>query len=214
MIIEYLLGKLSGKDPFVFGMYLGLFLGLFLGAIVLLGGGFTVNLIGGLIVIVFFSLLAGGFVDLNEGILFGLGSFIICFSLLGLASLIIRYPTFIPLWILIILGIIILEALFWLDKSKPSGWQNKITFTLLKKGEALLETIAILGCLNLIRLAIEKIKIFEHWDIVLKWVGYIGVGIICLGVLFIVGYIYLKLNSLKYAEKIGSKRKKKKVKKK
>jgi len=90
---------------------------------------------------------------------------------------------------------------FWLDKQKPKKKQNKFWFTALKKGEAILETIFVLGCLNLIRLAIDKIKIYDNWEIILKWIGYIGAGLIVLAVIIGVFYLYLKLNSLKYDKK-------------
>jgi len=55
--------------------------------------------------------------------------------------------------------------------------------------------------LNLIRLAIDKIKIYDNWEIILKWIGYIGAGLIVLAVIIGVFYLYLKLNSLKYDKK-------------
>jgi len=135
---------------------------------------------------------------LITGLMFGLGYFISFFGFLGLASLITHYPSFMPLWILIIAGIVILELFFWVDNQKKPKSISRFWFTVLKKGEALLETIAIFGYLNLIRLSIKKLIEFRNWAEILKWTGYIGAGLIALAIVIGVIYIYIKLNSLKY----------------
>jgi len=179
MIIEKIKNKIKDVDNLV--LTAGLIIGL------------SVGLIDGLIT----GLITG----LIFGLIFGLGLFISFFTFLGLASLISHFPNFIPLGVFFITGLILVEMFFWLDKQKPKKKQNKFWFTALKKGEAILETIFVLGCLNLIRLAIDKIKIYDNWEIILKWIGYIGAGLIVLAVIIGVFYLYLKLNSLKYDKK-------------
>jgi hypothetical protein len=156
-------------------------------------GGLIVGLIGGLIV----GLIGGLIVGLFVGLIWELGFSINYFAFLGLASLISHYPNFISLWILIIVGIVILEILFWLDTQKCPKKFNKLGFTALKKGEALLETIVIFGYLNLFRLGLKKLGII-NWNEALKWTGYIGAGLIVLAVIIGIIYLYIKLNSLKY----------------
>ena len=143
------------------------------------------------------GLMVGLIWGLIWGLMAGLGFSINYFAFLGLASLISHYPSFIPLWILILVGIIILEILFWLDSQKCPRKFSKFWFTALKKGEALLETIAIFGYLNLFRLGIKKLGII-NWNEALKWTGYIGAGLIALVIVVGVIYLYIRLNSVKF----------------
>ena len=108
-------------------------------------------------------------------------------------------------------GFILMEIFFWFDKQKPKKSQSKFWFTTLKKGEALLESVAILGYLNLGRIGIERISKFQNWDIILKWVGYIGAGIIILVAIIGIIYLFIKLNSLKYEVKNERKKRVSKV---
>ena len=158
------------------------------------------NLEDELIVGLFVGLFMGLFVGLIGGLIGGLGYFLAFFIFLGLTSLILHFPNFIPLGLFILLGIILIEFFFWFDTQKPKKKQDKFWFTCLKKGEAILEAVAILGYLNLARLTIEKIIRFRSWDIILKWVGYIGAGLIGLGILASLIWLYVKLNSLKYED--------------
>ena len=142
--------------------------------------------------------LVGGLVGgLVFGLVCGLVYSINFFAFLGLASLILHYPNFIPLWILIIAGIIILEVLFWLDSQKKPKKFSSFWFTVLKKGEALLETVAVFGYLNLARLGFKKLGLI-NWSGILKWTGYIVYGTLVLIIVLGVIYLYIKLNSLKY----------------
>jgi len=185
MIFEYLLERFKDEDlkkVFALSLLYGL----------------AVGLVFGLLYGLAFSLVYGLVLGLVLGFVLGFAHFINFFAFLGLASLISHYPNPLPLWVFFVIIFILIEVFFWSDKQKPKKNQNKITFTLLKKGEALLETIMILGYANLIRLGIEKISKFQNWDVILRWVGYIGAGIIILIMGLGIIYLYIKLNSLKY----------------
>ena len=191
-----ILGLIGGL---IWGLILGLIWGLILGLI----WGLILGLIGGLISGLIYGLiwgLIGGLIygliwGLIYGLIWGLGGIIGT----GLASLITHYPNLLPIWILIIIILVILEIYFWMDKSKPKNKKNIIWFTLGKKLEALIESIATLGVLNLIRISYERLKVlFIDWNEILKWTGYIGAGIIGLAIICLIIYGYLKLNSLKY----------------
>jgi len=86
--------------------------------------------------IIIISILEGKF---KEIILIIFGFLLTSLSWFGLVSLIMHYPTFLPLWLFFIIGIFLLEIFFWFDKGKPNKKQSKFWFTCLKKGEALLE---------------------------------------------------------------------------
>jgi hypothetical protein len=191
MILEKLfkITKKDQKEAFVFGLVSGLGFGLVSG----LGFGFGSGLVFGLVFGLGFGIVFG----LVSGLVFGLVYFINFFAFLGLVGLITHYPSFIPLWLIIVLGILVLEAFFWFDSQKRPKNIKPFWFTLMKKGEALLETVAIFGYLNLGRLAIGKIKYIPCKE-VLKWTGYIGAGIIALALVVGLIYLYVKLNSLKY----------------
>ena len=202
MILEPLFKRFK-KDNF--SLITGLVLGLFGGGI-LFATGLSESLLEGLLyggimsfLFGFLSFALGGGDSTGGGILGYFISFTFCFALL---CLFLYFPSFIPIWLFILIGIIILETCFWLDKQKPKKKQNKLWFTIGKKLEALLESIAILGTLNLIRLSIKWIISWKiPWEAIIKWIGYIGIGLAALFATGLVLYLYIKLNSLKYKKK-------------
>ena len=161
--------------------------------------GLGLGLDKGLLVALFFGVLIVVIVTSVLGILGGVFSFLGFFIFAGLASLISHYPSFLPLWLFFVIGFVLLEMFFWLDSRKPDKKQSKFGFTVLKKIESIVEAVAVLGIVNLIRLGINKLRIFEQWDIILKWIGYIGASLIALAVVVGLIYLYIKLNSLKYS---------------
>ena len=207
MILEKIIDRIKkikdkNKREDSLDAYVGVYFGIGGGIMGLIGllaediiTGLGVGLLAGLI----FTLFILTAVQDNSILKFIKGYLIIMFTFLGLGSLISHYPAFLPLWLFFGIGFILVEIFFWLDNQKPSKKQSKFWFTALKKGEALLEAIAILGFVNLIRLGINKLRIFEHWDIILKWIGYIGAGLIGLAVVVGLISLYIKLNSLKYS---------------
>ncbi len=203
MILKYLFGKIKDKDyskeKFIVGLVTGL--------IVI----YIWNLIDGVGVGITRTLLRGFGISWILFIIWGsigiFGYFVGFFTFLGLMSLFLYYPNFLPFWIFVIIELTVLEIFFWLDKEKPKiskrlskreKGKRRWWFTLEKKGEALLETILVLGYLNLGRIAIAKLNLSQNWDILLNWIGYVGYGIIILAFLIGLIYLYIKLNSLRY----------------
>ncbi len=84
-----------------------------------------------------------------------------------------------------------------MDKEKVKK-KDLFRHTLLRKGECVLETLLGLSAITQIYIFIREIDFIKHSPKILEWVGYIGAGLIGLG--FIVGlfYLWIKLNSLKY----------------
>ena len=96
-------------------------------------------------------------------------------------------------WNILLLLIVILEIFFLLDKSKPNKKDNLIKFTAKRKGVSLIKSIlSILGGFTLYNL------VKNYWETILKWIGYIGAGALALALIIVIGYYYLRLNSLKY----------------
>jgi len=209
MIIEWLFKKFEdeeeGNKVLIFGLFAGLsagFAGLILGLSYGLLTGLLVGLLVGLLTGLVGGLLTGLILGLSTGLLTGLGFLIIFLPFLGLASLITHYPNFLPLWLFFLIGFILVELFFWFDKQKPKKKQSKVWFTCMKKGEAILEATAVLGVLNLIRVGINKLIIWKvPLEEILKWTGYIGLGLSVLAVIAGIILIYIKLNSLKYGGK-------------
>ena len=140
------------------------------------------------------------------GLVWGLGSLV----LVNIIAL-FKYPPLInfvvPLWIHISLTILIVlviaEVLFILEKNKPKKKESKFWFAANRKGINLLKSLfvyaEVIGFIKLIKKVIPYLQL--QWSVIIKWLGYIGVGIICLTLLLGCLYIYIKLNSLKYRER-------------
>ena len=93
------------------------------------------------------------------------------------------------------------EIIFWLfDNSKPKLRENIFKFTLKRKLIDFLTAAFVF--IQLIR-SIETYKVVypqlkQYFPEILKWIGYIGLGIIILGLIVLVGYFWIKLNEIKY----------------
>ena len=118
----------------------------------------------------------------------------------GILSIIFFFIDYKLNWLFLILTIAIGEIIYWLDNKKPKKQDNKILFTAGRKSLAMLYSgvilVVIVGGYSLI-IRIEKFLINYDY-IILKWLGYIGVGLVGLGIALSVIYMYLWLNSLKY----------------
>jgi hypothetical protein len=111
---------------------------------------------------------------------------------------------FVPI-LSLVLGILFLtELLFWTNKETPRKNENTFNFTIKKKFKALIKSLFIYICvaevLVIIRELVENIN-YEILMEILKWIGYIGAGIICLGIILLIGYGWIKLNELKYKKR-------------
>jgi hypothetical protein len=124
----------------------------------------------------------------------------------GLVVMIINFPeafpalaSFYPI-LLLIIGIIILsEIMFWLSpKEKLSKGASIFWHTAKRKLENIFEVLLGLSAIGQVYVLAREIKINIPFEIILKWVGYIGAGIIGIGLVVLVFYIWIKLNSWKY----------------
>jgi MFS family permease len=166
------------KEDIAFGLAVGLAFGLVFGLV----AGLAVGLVAGLV--------AGLAVGLVAGLVAGLAVGLVA----GLANL----SQLIPLeflWIIgLILGIILLGELLFNGKGYKSG--SKFWFACKRKLESLIESaIIIINTLNIKWLFVEydllnKIPYAE----ILKWIGYIGLGILILEAVLGIFYIWIKLN--------------------
>jgi len=182
------------KNELVIDLVAGLIGGLGIGLVFNLSN----NLLWGLI----FSLFMGSIASLIGGLIVGLvttlGSIV---SIILIAS--IKYFPF-KIWILIIGVIICAEIIFlWFDISNPKKRENKFWFTIKRKGITYLELIFIILELNgLFQLSIRGYPyIKKYFPEIVKLLGYIGIGIICLIIVLAILYRYIKLNSLKYKKR-------------
>ena len=107
-----------------------------------------------------------------------------------------------PLWIIGFILFLIMEAFFWIDNSKPYKKDNKFWYTIKKKAENLFEAILILGLSFYVIYIVENInRVNIPWASVLKVSGYVFLGIIGIGLIAGLFWLYIKLNSLKYGGK-------------
>ena len=102
---------------------------------------------------------------------------------------------FIPLGWLILVLFILFEVIYLYDKKLPKRNQSRFWFAAYRNIFALLKVpllIAVLGIINIIK-KVVPITI-NNIDLILKWVGYVGLAI--LGIAALALFIYL--NSFKY----------------
>lgn len=106
--------------------------------------------------------------------------------------------------IVLILGIIILsEILFWLMPKEKVKAKNLFWHTTIRKLENIFEVL--MGLFAVAQIYIFTREIAKHYNVevtqlILKWIGYIGVGIIGIALIVLIFYVWIKLNSLKYAK--------------
>ena len=95
---------------------------------------------------------------------------------------------------------ILTELIFWVFDSKKPSKENKIAFTVKRKGIAALWSA---GILSQVVGGVQTYKevsplVVQQFPEILKWVGYIGEGIFIVALVVLVLYVYLILNSMKY----------------
>lgn len=170
MIIQKIYNKLNKeqKEDFVYGLICGLILGLVWGLVYGLVGGLVYGLVYGLVVII---------INFKE-------AFPFLYNL---------YP------ILILIGLIILmsEVLFWMMPKEKI--KDKILWhTTKRKAECIFETLLGFSGISQIYILIREIQVKQYLPEILKWIGYIGFVIFGLLIIFLIGYVWIRLNSLKY----------------
>ena len=104
---------------------------------------------------------------------------------------------------LIVLLILTTEIIFWLDKKQPKKKESRMIFTLKRKSIAIFKASFLItqigGIFALGRRAIPYLK--DNLPTIIKWLGYIGIGLIALAVIVGIIYLWIHLNSLKYRER-------------
>ncbi len=185
------------KNEIVAGLLWGLIAGLLWGLIVGLLWGLIAGLLWGLIVGLLWGLIAG--------LLWRLVFWLVGGLVWGLVVILVNFPEAFPFLIglkpilFLILGIIVLvEIVFLLDKSKPKKKEDRITFTIKRKLEAFFEVLLGLSAIAQIYILGREIDFIKYFPVVLKWIGYIGIGIIVIALIVLIFYIWIKLNSRKY----------------
>ena len=142
--------------------------------------------------------------DWMDVIVFGITTIITSGLIIILSHLKEVYPFmqgFYPM-LYFILGIFVLiEIIFWVDKSKPAKGDNKFMFALKMKAQALGIILALFSVVSQVYVVLKAIDWSKYIPLILKWIGIIGVGIICLAIIIGIGYGWIKLNELKYRKK-------------
>jgi len=193
MLISYLLSKIKDeetRDDLIAGLIAGLAVGLAWGLIAGLAWGLAAGLIAGLAVGLVWGLAAGLIAGLAWGLIAGLVWGLAVGLAAGLANNVF------PWWVAIVVFIAV-EILFWIDSTpyKPKNC-NRIVFTLLRKGEALLEVGLGLGTIPYI------LEAQKHWSEIAN--TFLSAVKIFAPIVGVVGFIVIVvlLNSLKYREKV------------
>jgi hypothetical protein len=178
------------------GLLTGLILGLLPGPSFRLLAGLLIGLSFGLLTALLFGLLPG----LSYGLSFGLSIILTNFSE-ALPFVSGFYPV-----LFLILGIILLvEVWYWLYPKEKVKKKDRFTHTLKRKIEAFIEVMLGLSAITQVYILTREIDFLKNFPIILKWIGYIGVGIIGLCLIALLIYLWIKLNSLKYRKRGGSK---------
>lgn len=146
-----------------------------------------------------------------ESIFVGLTTFLSMvlpsFLIVGIFPLANYYPTFIPIWFLVIVGLLLTELNFWLTPTKKlNKKQQKKKFgkTILLKLECLFEVFILLNILNIIRILINKLtleilKAIWKWiNVGLVWLGYAVGGAALVAIVLGILYLWVKLNEGKF----------------
>ena len=150
------------------------------------------NLVTGLVTGLAFGLVTGLVTGLVIGVAFGLA-----FGLVNIVTNAILpwpYSLFFILFVLMIS-----ELLFFMDSRKPNKGENHLTFTLLAKGESLIESLVLI--VNTMNVILERNAIITFLQgispAIMQGIYYLGLlVVVCIGI-----YGYIWLNSLRYKEK-------------
>lgn len=191
------------KEEIVWGLVFGFLAGFVWGLVFGLVGlvlGLLADFVWGLV----FGLLVGLVFGLLDGFVLGLVAYLVSSLVLSLIVILLNFKEALPFlcnfpeWLFLIIGIIIIsESMFMLmPKEKLNKKVNVFWHTCKRKLENIFEVLMGLTFISIIYISLREIKV--SFGEVLKYVGYIGVGIIGLGLIVLIFYGWIKLNSLKY----------------
>jgi hypothetical protein len=164
------------------------------------------SLVWGLAAGLTLGLVRGLTAGLVCGLVWGLTAGLVCGLVGGLGLLIgMNILLFFKLdinWLVFIIGLILIaELYFWfVNNVKLKKKENKFWFTVKRKLISLLISFLIItqiiGGYYIINLLIKWIE--KYYVEILKWIGYIGLGIIVLGLIILIFYLWIKINERKY----------------
>lgn len=176
------------KEDFACGLACGLAGGLAWG----LACGLAWVLVGGLV-----SGLVGGLVC---GLAWGLGGLTGGLTAIGTITAFSQGQ-----WWVLIPIIALAELLFYLDKKKPAKKENTFWFTAKRKVQGLLEAawvvLSIKGAYDLIPIVSQWLG--ENQELTNEIACFVGYGIATITIIAILGYAWIKANSLKYGGKVS-----------
>ena len=198
MIISKIYSKLNKEEKE--GLAWGLVWGLAWGLVVGLAWGLAWGLVWGLAWGLVWGLVWGLACGLVAGLVWGLAW--------GLVVILTNFTEALPfinglLPILILIGIIfiLVEVFFWLSPREKVKKKDRLKHTLKRKGEALLEVLLGLSLIAQIYIFIREVDFIKYFPEILKWIGYLGLALICFILVVGIVYLWIKLNSLKYSKK-------------
>ena len=212
MISKYI-KKLESNDSnidLIKGVALGLFLGVLMTLVVYMVSAVSIKPIGlmDLVITILFiggtisGLFAAMMADLKIGFIILLTYGLVAGVLLGLINIskLITPTTF--NYILLAIVIIILGEFLFNGKGYTKKLGSKFWFTARRKAESLIEsTIIIINSLNLYYLfvrydLIRKIirNLVKYFPAIMKWLGYIIIGILAVALVVLLLYLWIKLN--------------------
>ena len=192
---DYFEEKFYELNDFLFHV---IFFGSFLGA---LSGGIMLGLDNSywhiFLLMIFMVLLFSFIIASREE---NIKSFFECFLIIGLVSTsilgICNLPTLIALsplsiTILTISLIVFAEAIFL---SEPKVRKPTLLNVAWRKIVALFEAVILLMLILNIKWLVTNVQWQEYFPLIMRWVGYIGFGLICLSIIGVIVYGWLKLN--------------------
>jgi SNF family Na+-dependent transporter len=143
--------------------------------------------------------------EIKEGLAWGL----VLGLAWGLAVILTNFEEALPFMagiypvILLVLGIIVVaEIMFWLSP-KEKVKKNIFWHTCKRKLENIFEVLLGLSAITQIYILIREIRTRFTQEVlheVLRWVGYIGFGLIVLVIIVFIFYLWIKANEYKYKE--------------
>jgi MFS family permease len=179
----------------VVGLAVGLASGLASGLAIGLVNGLASGLASGLVIELVYGLASG----LVIGLVYGLASGLVIGLIYGLASGLANLNLLIPLDVFgitaFIISIIILSE-FLFDSRKYHKVKSKFWFTAWRKAQSLFESLLIIVNLLNFRWLIIEYDLFNKipYNEVLKWIGYIGAGLLGIALICLIFYLWIKLN--------------------
>ena len=159
------------------------------------------GLAGGLLFGLAGELLFGLLFGLAWGLLFGLVGGLVG----GLAVLLTNFPTAFPFLcnfksiLFLVIGVIIIsEIMFWLIKENKPKKKDMFWYTCKRKLESIFEVLLGLSIIGQVYFIFREVKLKNPFPIILKGIGYVGIGIFCLAIIVVLFYLWIKLNEMKY----------------